>query len=186
MIDKKGILKMVITLARTSDGVLFQAELRPNQSSTPETIRKLALTLCVALIPAGLIFVYVGAWPVFGFLGLELVALIALLNYHHKRSYIIERIAITSEDLRVERIDPWGRRRIWSFQRHWLQVNVDDKGERDCELELRSHGRALVIGTFLTTDERREFARHLRNALHAAAHPHPILDQSSPNTCRIV
>ena len=150
-------------------GVFFQMELRPNRSSTPEAIRKLTLVLCVALIPAGLIFVYVGAWPIFGFLGLELVALVSLLNYHHKRSYIIERISITDKNLKVERIDPWGRRYKWSFQRHWLQVNVGGNGERSCTLELRSHGRALVIGAFLNPGERHEIARLLRDALNAGA-----------------
>ena len=74
---------MVDTAAQSSEGVLFETELRPNQSSTPGAIRKLALVLCVALVPPGLVFVYVGARPVFGFLGLEIVALVALLNYHH-------------------------------------------------------------------------------------------------------
>ena len=140
----------------------------------------------MALVPTGLVFVYVGAWPVFGFLGLEIVALVALLNYHHKRSYFIERIAITIDDLRVERINPWGRRSEWSFKRHWLQVNLDEGGQRDCALELRSHGRALVIGAFLAPDERRKVARRLRDALHAAAQPKLILGQSKPNTFRMV
>ena len=160
---------MVHTATRPPKGVLFQTELRPNRSSTLEAIQKLALVLSAVLIPAGLIFVYVGAWPVFGFLGLELVALVALLNCHHKRSYIIERISITDKNLKVERIDPWGRRYKWSFQRHWLQVNVGGNGERSCTLELRSHGRALVIGAFLNPGERHEIARLLRDALNAGA-----------------
>ena len=134
-------------------------------------IRRLALILCAVLVPAGLIFVYVGAWPVFGFLGLELVALIALLHYNHKRSYMIERIAITANDLTVERIDPWGRRRQWSFQRHWLQVNVQGETDRNCTLELRSHGNALTIGSFLTPAERRAVAVTLRDALRAICSP---------------
>ena len=166
---------MVHTATRPPKGVLFQTELRPNRSSTPEAIQKLALVLSAVLIPAGLIFVHVGAWPVFGFLGLELVALVALLNYHHKRSHIIERIVITNNDLKVERISPCGRRHEWHFQRHWLQVNVDEDSERDCTLELRSHGRALTRGAFLTPHERREVARRLRDQLHAAAQPHSIL-----------
>ena len=177
---------MVDTAAQYPVGVLFQTELRPNRSSTPESIRKLTLALCGALIPAGVIFVYVGAWPVFGFLGLELAALIALLNFHHKRSYVIERIAITVDDLTVERIDPWGRRREWSFKRHWLQVNLEEDSERSCALELRSHGRALVIGAFLAPEERRRVARRLRDVLHAATQPQPIKGQSKPNTFRMV
>ena len=177
---------MVDTAAQSSEGVLFETELRPNQSSTPGAIRKLALVLCVALVPAGLVFVYVGAWPVFGFLGLEIVALVTLLNYHHKRSYVIERIAITINELRVERINPWGQRSEWSFKRHWLQVNLDESSQRDCALELRSHGRALVIGAFLAPDERRKVARRLRDALHAEAQSNPTLGQSRPNTFRMV
>ena len=177
---------MADTAAHSSDGVLFQTELRPNRSSTPGTIRKLALVLYVALVPAGLVFVYVGAWPVFGFLGLEIVALVTLLNYHHKRSDVIERIAITINELRVERINPWGQRSKWSFKRHWLQVNLDESGQRDCTLELRSHGRALVIGAFLAPDERRKVARRLRDALHAEAQSNPTLGQSRPNTFRMV
>ena len=75
----------------------------------------------------------------------------------------------------VERIAPCGRRHEWHFQRRWLQVNVDEDSERDCALELRSHGRALAIGAFLTPDERREVARRLRVQLHAATQPHSIL-----------
>lgn len=151
--------------------VLFRTELRPNRSSTPGAVRRLALILCGVLVPMGLVFVYAGAWPVFGFLGLELAALIALLRHNHRRGQMVERIAITADDLRVERIDPWGRRREWSFRRHWLQVNVDEAGDRNCALELRSHGRALIIGAFLTPNERRDVAARLRQALRAAARP---------------
>lgn len=177
---------MVDTDTQNPLGILFQTELRPNRSSTPEGIRKLSLALCVALIPMGLMFVYIGAWPVFGFLGLELGAVIALLNYHHKRSYIIERIVITVDGLTVERIDPWGRRREWSFKRHWLQVNVEEDGKRNCGLELRSHGHALLIGAFLAPEERRRVARRLRDVLNAAGQPQLIRSQSRPNTSRIV
>ena len=163
---------MVNTAARSTEGVLYQTELRPNRSSTPEAIQKLTLILSLALIPAGMIFVHVGAWPVFGFLGLELGALVVLLNYHHKRSYIIERIAITADGVRVERIDSSGRSYEWCFQRHWLQVNVKEDDDRNSTLELRSHGRVLAIGAFLTPSERHKVARRLRAALHATAQPY--------------
>ena len=88
-------------MTATATDVLFTTELRPNRSATPGAVRRLALILCVILIPAGMIFIYVGAWPVFGFLGLELVALIVLLKLHHRRGYMVERIVLTAEDLSV-------------------------------------------------------------------------------------
>jgi len=152
-------------------GILFQAELRPNRSSTPAAIRRLGQVLCCVLIPAGAVFVYVGAWPVFGFLGLELAALYALLHFNHRRTTMVERIAITERNLIVERVDPWGRRRSWSFQRHWLQVNVENPEGRDSALELRSRGEALTIGTFLNSSERLAMAAELKRALAAICAP---------------
>ncbi|MDD9876058.1 MAG: DUF2244 domain-containing protein [Magnetovibrio sp.] len=153
------------------EGVLFQAELRPNRSSTPGAIRVLALALAAVLVPAGLIFVLVGAWPVFGFLGVELIALYALLRYNHRRSYMVERIAVTEADLVVERVDPWGRRREWSFQRPWLQVNLEQSDPRHVRLELRDRGEALTIGAFLTPDERIDVAEKLRRVLAGLCAP---------------
>ena len=59
-----------------------------------------------------LIFGLIGAWPMFGFMGLELVALISLLLHHHRKTTIIERIAVTDHQLHLERVSPWGRREI--------------------------------------------------------------------------
>jgi len=152
-------------------GVLFEAELRPNRSSTPAALHRIGLILSAVLVPAGLIFVYVGAWPVFGFLGLEIVALYALLHYNHRRTAMVERIALTDTDMIVERIDPWGRRRSWSFRRHWLQVNVAHPDSSKSMLELRSHGETLTIGAFLTPSEHLAVAADLRRALRAVCAP---------------
>lgn len=158
-------------MTATATDVLFTTELRPNRSATPGAVHRLALILCVILIPAGMIFIYVGAWPVFGFLGLELVALIVLLKLHHRRGYMVERIVLTAEDLSVERLDPWGRRQCWSFQRHWVQVNLENADDLNGNLELRSHGKALTIGAFLTPPERSEAASTLRRALLNVCRP---------------
>ena len=145
--------------------VVFHAELRPNQSNTKSGVRLLSITLCAIFIFAGLIFISVGAWPVFGFFGLELFLLILLLNINHRFNHITERITLIAVDLKVEEIDPWGRIRRWSFQRYWLKVNLRENDVEGCTLELRSHGKSLVIGAFLSPNARRRIAIKINRAL---------------------
>jgi uncharacterized membrane protein len=48
---------------------------------------------------------------------------------------------------------------------------MDDPPKHDSQLTLRSHGRDLSIGTFLTPEERLELAHALRGALNQARMP---------------
>ena len=161
------------TYRNRHEKVFFRTNLRPNQSSTPKEIRLLVVGLCAIGALAGVIFIHVGAWPVFGFFSLELLLLITLLNVNHRHSYIVEQISITATNLNVKRVDPWGRRRQWSFQRYWLQVLLVEDGRENCTLELRSHGHALIIGSFLSPGARRQLAEQLRQVL---THPTKALE----------
>ena len=157
---------MLKTSNNLSEPVLFFLELHPNRSSSKRDIKRLNYGLCATLIPAGIAFISLGAWPVCGFLFLEIFALIMLLNFNHRCSYVTERILITEACLKVERIDQWGRKNQWSFQRHWLQVNIDQNEDLNFKLELRSHGKSLVIGSFLSPRARRNIAISLNQALN--------------------
>src|SRR3546814_13718663 len=70
---------------------------------------------------------------------------------------------------------PGGRSRTWEFQPYGLQVVFDEQAvgnERaDCPLILRSHGKSLAVGSFLTRQERGEVANALRAALGRAQQP---------------
>ena len=151
----------------TSDTICFAKELRPRQSCSPHMIQCLIIVSIVLVILTGLIFVYIGAWPVFGFIGLELLALNMLAYYHYRRGFIVEHIVITENNLRVVRTVPSGHEYTWTFRRHWLQVNLQDNNSKNSHLELRSHGRAILIGSFLTPDERLNLATWLHNSLNS-------------------
>ena len=59
-------------------------------------------------------------------------------------------------------IDPWGQRSEARLEPYWARVETD----ADCRrLEIRSHGRGIVVGQFLSVEERAAFARDLRAAL---------------------
>ena len=143
--------------------IQFQAELRPNCSGSLKGLHIFIGSLLAVFIPTGVIFILVGAWPVFGFMGVELLFLYAALRLSQRRCAIVERISISSVAFIVERVDHWGRVKVWSFPPQWLRVESrHDKG-----LDLHSHGRSLTIGGFLTPDERLEVASSLERELAA-------------------
>ena len=144
---------------------LFDAILQPNTSLKPKGFMLLMVAIASVSFVVGMVFMVAGAWPVVGFLGLD-VALIYLAfkaNYRWARMY--ETVRLTSDSLLVERISPSGKVQRWSFQPYWLKVQIDTPVKHDSQLVLSSHGKRLKIGAFLTADERLELAHALQDAL---------------------
>ena len=157
------------------DPLIFDALLSPHRSLSPRGFAILLIAVCAVAFVAGMAFFLIGAWPVVGFLGLD-VALIYLafrINYRHSRMH--ETVALTRRNLTVRRVDHRGRVASWRFQPTWLQVLIDEPPQHHSQLVLRSHGRSLVIGSFLSPAERLDLATALRRALaQARCAPRPV------------
>lgn len=145
--------------------LLFDVVVYPHRSLGPTGFLVLMAVLCGCSFTIGLIFYLSGAWPVIGFLGLDvLVVYVAFrLNYRAARAY--ETVRLTPAELEVTQVDARGRGRRVAFQPYWLAVDMDDPPRPGSRLTLRSHGRRLEIGRFLTPEEKLDFARALRRAL---------------------
>ena len=116
----------------------------------------------------GLFFYLLGAWPVIGFMGLD-VALIYIafkLNFRALRLY--ETVDLTQEALTVTRVAPSGRAQSWSFNPYWVRLSLQPRLGRSSELSLASHGKRLVFASFLSDAEREDFASALSSALASA------------------
>ena len=109
-------------------------------------------------------FLLMGAWPVFGFLGLDLFLLWLAIKLNNRALKIVERIRVTAEQVVVTRNGPRGGE-SWSFNPYWLNVAVTETAEGKGEVRLSSHGFSLSLGAFLQPAERREVADALRKAL---------------------
>ena len=154
--------------------VLFDALLTPNRSLSPLGFAVLMTVISAASFSIGLFFFLLGAWPVVGFLGLDVLLIYVAFRTSYRRSRMFEALKLTPLSLTVRRVNPWGEERRWRFQPTWLQVLIDAPPAGDGRLTLRSHGRSLAIGGFLTLRERFDLAKALRAALaqtRAAARP---------------
>lgn len=145
----------------------FSAILKPHRSLSPTGFLILMLAIGSVSFAAGIVFALQGAWPVFGYFGLD-VALIYLafrLNYRSGRLY--ETIDLTDDALTVTRVRPSGEQQSWTFHPYWVRLDLRDRPGRASELSLSLHGRRLVFASFLTDAERHELATALNEALLA-------------------
>lgn len=150
---------------------LFDAVLRPNRSLSPRGFLILMAVLGGCSFVAGMVFVIAGAWPVIGFLGLDVLAVyIAFrLNYRAGRAY--EAVRLTEDKLSLLRVDWRGRARREEFQPYWLRVELDEPETRAGRILIGSHGRRSAIGACLSPAERAEFADALQDALAKLRQP---------------
>lgn len=152
-------------LPEARDKTLFDAELRPHRSLSPRGFVFLMAGVCAISFTGGLAFFLAGAWPVIGFMGADVLLIYLAFKINYRSGRLVETLHLTPETLTVRRIWPGGRSRSWEFQPYWLQVELADPPRHDSPLVLRSHGRSLSIGSFLTKEERAEVATALRDAL---------------------
>jgi uncharacterized membrane protein len=149
----------------------FDAILHPHASLSPRGFLLFMGALATVSFIAGVSFMLAGAWPVFGFLGLDVLIVYFAFKANYRQARRYERVLLTEDTLTVERVSPAGERRSWKFQPYWLAVVLDDARGPDSRLMLRSHGKSLEIGRFLTPGERREVAEALRKELRLLRTP---------------
>ena len=146
----------------------FRAVLTPFRSLGPQGFLILMMAIGAVSFSTGIVFLMMGAWPVLVFCGLD-VALIYLafkLNYRAARMH--ETVHLTEAALSVKRTHPCGKEESWTFHPYWVRLSVEENEHTErTQLSLRSHGRELVIGHFLSDEEKVDFAGALREALCA-------------------
>lgn len=153
------------TPAPSAPRVFFDAVLHPHRSLGPRGFRILMLCLGAVSLAVGGAFLAKGAWPVFGFFGLDVLIVWLAFRANYRSARLYERVRLTSADLTVKRVTERQPERTWTFQPFWLRVSMDDPPRHESQVTLSSHGTSLVVGSFLSPDERLEFARALNGAL---------------------
>jgi uncharacterized membrane protein len=151
--------------AAFADGILFNAELFPHRSLSRLGFWLLMATIAAASFAIGLGFFLAGAWPVVGFLGLDVLLIYWAFRVNYRAARVREVLELTEDALIVRRFAAGRAPRTWTFQPYWLKVSMADPPRHDSRLVLSSHGNQLAIGAFLSPPERLEVARALMTAL---------------------
>jgi uncharacterized membrane protein len=154
---------------REHEAELFSARLRPHRSLDRTGFLVLMAFVSAVSFAAGLAFLLMGAWPVIGFFGLDVLAIYWAFKIYFRRAQACEEIRVTASELCVRRVSPRGHVVEFAFNPLWVQLDRKTHAEFGVEkLYLLSRGRRLAIGSFLGSDEKASFAKALTAALHAA------------------
>lgn len=149
----------------------FSALLTPHRSLPRTGFIVLMTLICVVSFGTGLMFFMIGAWPVLGFMGLDVALIYAAFKLNYRSGRLYETVDLTPEALTVTRVQPSGKAQSWSFNPYWVRIRLEERIGRSSELSLGSHGNRLVLASFLSDPEREDFARALGAALADAKAP---------------
>jgi uncharacterized membrane protein len=110
-----------------------------------------------------------GAWPVFGFLGLDVLLVYWAFRANYRAAEAYEEVTVTPSELTVRKVTPRGRVREWTANPLWVRLQQDIHEEFGVErLFLISRGHRLAIAGFLGPLEKQSFAQALTRALGEA------------------
>jgi uncharacterized membrane protein len=152
-----------------AEPVLFSALLTPHRSLNRTGFLLVMAFLSVISFATGVAFLIMGAWPVLGFLGLDVLAIYVAFKVNFGRARASEEIMVTTSELRVRRISHRGHRVEWVLNPLWVRLDEVSSEEFGTErLYLISRGRRVSVGSFLGPDEKASFAKALRAGLAAA------------------
>ena len=152
-----------------AEPVLFSALLTPHRSLNRTGFLLLMAFLSLISFAAGMVFLMLGAWPVVGFFGLDILAVYLAFKINFRRAQGCEEIWVTPSQLRVRRVSHRGHAVEFVLNPLWVRLDLEVHEEYGVErLYLISKGRHISIGRFLAPDEKASFAKALNAALAAA------------------
>lgn len=155
-----------------AEPILFEAVSTPPRSLSARGMRLLCAGSALgAAVPGGL-FLLLGAWPVLGFLGVEVALVLGLVALHRRwAARAREVVQLTERHLRVTVANGRGGWREAVLQPYWTRVALEEVAGGAARLSLVQRGRRVELGCFLSDREKRDLGEALAAALHRQRHP---------------
>lgn len=149
----------------------FRAVIIPRRSLSQPAMLVLLAAICLLCVGSATLWVIVGAWPVGGFTGLELLLAAWLFRLHIRAGRASELVLLTESSLRVIRTSPTGRRQELNLEPSWLQVRLIERPGRTPALRVEGGRQGIEIARELGDVEKRDLAAVLDRALHDWRNP---------------
>lgn len=155
--------------ATDADTPLFSARVTPHRSLSRGGFIALMMFVTGVSFAAGVMFLMMGAWPVFVFFGLDALIIYWAFKVNFRRAAATEDIVVTPYEIRVRRVSHRGHVVEWTLNPMWVRLEQKSHAEFGIEkLYLVSRSRRLSIGNFLGPDEKASFYKALLEAIQAA------------------
>lgn len=117
----------------------------------------------------GVIFLSHGAWPVFGFFGLDVVGLYIAFRVNYRAARAREEVSVSRTALDIRKVAPSGKSQAHHFNPFWARFSVARHSEIGItKMAVEAQGESVAIGGFLNPDDRESFAKAFARALSTA------------------
>jgi len=148
---------------------LFSAVVTPHRSLNHAGFLIVMAAVSGVSFVAGMAFLLLGAWPVFGFFGLDVLLVYWAFRANYRAAAAFEEVTVTACELRVRKVSHRGKASEWTFNPLWVRLEREGHEEFGLErLFLVSRGRRLLIASLLGPKEKESFAAALSAAIGEA------------------
>lgn len=149
-----------------ADEPFFRALLTPHRSLGLTGFLILMGMLTFAWLGTGIFFLSRGAWPVFGFFGLDVVLVYAAFRLNYRAARAREEVSVSRIALDIRKTAPSGKSQSWHFNPFWTKFAISRHSEIGItKMTVEGEGRSVPIGGFLNPDDKESFATAFSQAL---------------------
>jgi len=152
-----------------ADEPFFRALLTPHRSLGRKGFALLMGALLLGWLATGAIFLAHGAWPVFGFFGLDVLLVYICFKLNYRAARAREEVSVSRTSLDITKVAPSGRSEAHHFDPFWAKFAISRHDEIGITgMAVEGQGRSVAIGGFLNPDDRESFAVAFSRALATA------------------
>lgn len=152
-----------------ADEPFFKALLTPHRSLGRTGFLVLMGTVTFGWLVTGAFFLAHGAWPVFGFFGLDVLLLYFAFRLNYRAARAREEVSVSRTALDIRKTAPSGRSEAHRFNPFWTKFAIARHSEIGItRMAVEGEGKSVPIGGFLNPDDRESFAKAFSSALATA------------------
>jgi uncharacterized membrane protein len=152
-----------------SEPTLFSAIVTPHRSLSSLGFLIVMAAIGSVSFAAGMMFLLMGAWPVFGFFGLDVLLVYWAFRVNYRAAAAYEEVTVTASELKLRKVSHRGQISEWTLNPVWVRLDRITHEEFGIEqLFLVSGGRRLPVASFLGPQEKESFAAALAAAISEA------------------
>ena len=141
---------------------LIKLRLEPSKSLRPEGANLILVILGgFGLVISGSFMVF-GAWPVFGFMALDVLLIYTAFQAQYRRSNRGQEITISNDKIKIKYFKGGVCVKTILLNKYWAKLEQFNCFNRRSKLMFSSHGKFSEIGEFLSLKEKQKLVADLK------------------------
>lgn len=145
---------------------VYAVTLAPHRSLSQRGFLLVMLAIGGVSFVSGMTFLAMGAWPIFGFFGLDVLIIYVAFRANFRSARAREYIRVTPSLVEVRRVPATGRERTIRLNPFWTRLwREDDEEHGTLDVALISGRETVPVGRFLGPMQKAALASDLTEAL---------------------